>query len=116
MWTFDAKILSKIIAQRLANVLPSLIHLAQAGFVKGRSAMANIRKVIAMLEYAATNQQESLGILTSDVEKAFDNVNLQWLFHALDRLGFRGTILTSYKACIHPQSWEYMLAITYLAK
>lgn len=38
----DSKIMSKILASRLARVIPSLIHLAQSGFVKGRSAVINM--------------------------------------------------------------------------
>lgn len=40
----DAKLLAKILAKRLENIIPTLIHHAQSGFVKGRAAVTNIRK------------------------------------------------------------------------
>lgn len=60
----DAKILSKMIASRLAHILPTLIHTAQAGFVSSRSATSNIRKVLAALEYAKCHPLEELAIIT----------------------------------------------------
>lgn len=51
----DIKILSKIIASRLATIIPSLMHPAQSGFVKGRTATLNIRKVMMVLEHAKCN-------------------------------------------------------------
>lgn len=51
----DVKILSKIVATRLANIIPSLIHPAQSGFVKGRTATLNIRKVMMVLDDAKWN-------------------------------------------------------------
>lgn len=40
----DSKLLSKMYAQRLALMMPKLIHPSQVGFIKGCSATANIRK------------------------------------------------------------------------
>lgn len=62
----DAKILSKIVAIRLARIMLDLIHPAQAGFIQGRSAMANIRKVLAVLEYAKNQLGAAVAIVTLD--------------------------------------------------
>lgn len=49
----DVKILSKIVATRLTNIIiTALIHPAQSGFVKGKMATINIRKVMMVLEHA----------------------------------------------------------------
>lgn len=47
----DVKILKKILADRLAKILPEKIHPAQVRFTKGRSAILNIRKAMAVLEH-----------------------------------------------------------------
>lgn len=52
----DAKILLKIIANRLASIMPSIIITSQLSFVKGRSGqyqkIANIKKVLSALEHS----------------------------------------------------------------
>lgn len=90
----DVKILSKIIASRLACLLPSLLHPAQSGFVSGRSATLNIRKVLMALHYATTHPDQDVAIISLDAEKAFDNVSLSWLFRVLQQFGFTGPILS----------------------
>lgn len=101
----DAKILSKIVARWMAGVLPDLIHPMQAGFVQGRSETANLQKVVAAHEYAKENPQKELAIVTLDAEKAFDNVNLQWLFQVLEHVGFLGEILAFLRStvCTKPE-------------
>lgn len=77
-------------ASRLATLLPVLIHPAQAGFVNGRSATANIRKVLAVLERTSRSVDEAAVIVVLDAEKAFDHLNIQWLFETMKHMGFRG--------------------------
>ena len=40
--TYSAKIISKVLADRMACILPQIISLAQNGFVKGRNITENI--------------------------------------------------------------------------
>lgn len=89
----DVKILSKIIASRLAPLLPSLLHPAQSGFVSGRSATLNIRKVLMALEYAKTHPNQDIAIMSLDAEKAFDNISFSWLFRVMTQFGFSGPIM-----------------------
>lgn len=78
---------------RLALIMPSLIHPSQAGFTIGHSAMSNIRKVLTVLEQEKINPTSDLAIITLDAEKAFDNVSFRWLRLALQRFGFDGPFL-----------------------
>lgn len=89
----DSKILSKIIANRLARIVPTLIHPAQAGFIQGHSASSNIRKVLTVLEHAKTNTSDDIAIISLDAEKAFDNVGFPWLSLVLQHFGFSGPFL-----------------------
>lgn len=103
----DAKLMSKIMANRLASILPNIISPAQTGFTKGRSATANIRRVMAVLEYTKIHPKEDLAILTLDAEKAFDRISFHWLELALQKIGITGsflhlirTLYSAPKACI----------------
>lgn len=89
----DVKILSKIVASCLAFLLPSLLHPAQSGFVSGRSATLNIRKVLMALEYAKTHPDQDVAIMSLDAEKAFDNISFSWLFTVMEQFGFSGQIM-----------------------
>lgn len=90
----DLKILSKILANRLATFLPHLIGLSQVGFVQGRSAVSNIRKVLTVLDCVKKAPSGVPVLLTVDAEKAFDNVRWGWLNLVLDRVGLTGKFRT----------------------
>lgn len=90
----DAKILSLILACRLANILPTIIHPAQEGFIKGRSAVTYLRKLSLVLEQATRYPSADLAIITLDAEKAFDSVQLPWLFSVLKKIGIEGNFLS----------------------
>ena len=49
----DAKIMSKVIATRLKNVLPQIIHHNQAGFVKDRYIGETVRSIFDIMDFTA---------------------------------------------------------------
>ena len=78
----DYKILSKILANRLNEILPDIIHSDQSGFMRGRSTSDNIFDLLAMLEAHKKNDQSI--ILTSyDFFKAFDTVSHSVLYRVM---------------------------------
>lgn len=48
----DCKILSKLIAFRLEDIIPKLIHADQTGFVKNRHGTDNVRRLLHVLNTA----------------------------------------------------------------
>lgn len=72
----DLKLLSKIMADRLSFILPRFIAPTQTGFIRGRSAVSNIHKVLAFLDEVTIRpaNDPSPALLTIDAEKAFGNV------------------------------------------
>lgn len=46
----DYKLFTKILANRLSSIIPSLIHNDQAGFVLGRHAGDNTRRIIDLTD------------------------------------------------------------------
>ena len=95
----DYKIITKILAERLKTVLPSIIHNDQKGFVKGRNINQANRLLQDIISYSDQNQQNS-AIIFLDYEKAFDRVELYWTLKCLKQFKFgetytKTTILTN---------------------
>jgi hypothetical protein len=83
----DYKILAKTLATRLNKVIDDIISQDKTGCIKGRSAFANIRSSIDIINYAKEQQLHGL-IAMIDYEKAFDTVKWPFLFKCLDKLNF----------------------------
>ena len=73
----DYKILSKVLAKRMEQHLPKLIHSDQAGFVNGRYIGQNIRLLSDIMEFSDSKNFQGI-LLFVDFEKAFDT--LEWSF------------------------------------
>ena len=65
----DAKISSKVIAERLKRVLPDLIQENQSGYIPGD----NIRSILDIMEYTKDNSKYGI-LFFIDFEKAFDSL------------------------------------------
>ena len=83
----DYKIITKIMAERLKHVLPSIIHSDQKGFVKGRNISEANRLLQDIVSYTDKNYIES-AIIFLDYEKAFDRVEWKWTLHCLRKFNF----------------------------
>ena len=83
----DAKIISKVLANRLENVLPKLIHPNQNAFVKGRSIFDAVRTIDDILDYTKGNSWSGM-LVAVDFEEAFDTLNFQFLLRTLHKFNF----------------------------
>lgn len=85
----DYKIISKVLAERIKYVLPSVISNDQSGYLKGRNITDNIRAVNDVLHLI--KQQNKSGILLClDFKKAFDSLNLTFMEAVLEKVKFGG--------------------------
>jgi hypothetical protein len=83
----DYKILAKVLAMRIQQVIPYLINHHQAGCIKNRSTFTNIRSIYDVINYI--NETKSTGIISFiDYEKAFDTLNWTFLFKSLKAFNF----------------------------
>ncbi|KAL6570156.1 hypothetical protein OROMI_014670 [Orobanche minor] len=92
------KIISKILAKRLGNILPSFINPAQSGFIKGRNITDNIltaHEVTHDISQSVTNT-----IIKLDMEKAYDRLNWNFIIQVLTKFGFSNVWINFIKACI----------------
>ena len=53
----DAKIASKVIAEKMKRLLPDLIHNNQSGYLPGRSIGENIRSVLDIIDSVHKSQE-----------------------------------------------------------
>ena len=88
MSNFLNKVISRILVERLAGVLPRIISPQQSGFVKGRSMANNFLLAQELMsEIGRKCRVENLA-LKLDMAKAYDRVSWPFLIAVLRRFGF----------------------------
>ena len=90
------KAFTRILASRLNHVLPLIISHSQSA-IPGRFIGNNIRFMLDVLEYSRINNRP-LYVLLTDLEKAFDRINHDYLFSTLQRYGFGDTFVNCCKS------------------
>lgn len=81
------KIGSRCIAQRIKNMLDTIISPDQTGFIRGRYIGENTRLIYDLMQY--TEENDIPGVLFMiDFEKAFDTVSWKFIHKCLDFLNF----------------------------
>ena len=83
----DMKLISKVLAGCLKNVISSIVNENQVAYVNNRFISESGRLMSDVLEI--TNSLDIEGILmTLDIEKAFDSINHSFLMCVLKKFGF----------------------------
>lgn len=85
-----AKLVSKILATRLAPLLPSMVSINQSAFVKGRSIQDNFL-MVQQIDRSLHSKKEPHILLKLDISKAFDSVSWSFFIDILQHLGFGRT-------------------------
>ena len=81
------KLLSGTLANRLKNILDTIISKSQSGFIENRFIGDNTRLIYDIMHYTEKNKLTAM-LMCIDFEKAFDSISWKFLYKTLKVFGF----------------------------